>query len=83
MVRFHGMRCIILFCIFNPVTQSKKYDPEGNFIRKNIPELAGFSRKRIHWPQSASLAEQNSAHCILGKDYPSPLSIMPCNGEKL
>ena len=56
------------FRIFNPVTQSKKFDPEGSFIRKHLPELSEFSNKYIHWPHNASLEEQEKAHCILGKD---------------
>ena len=61
------------FRIFNPVTQSKKFDSEGKFIRENIPELAGFSNRRIHWPHSSGLEEQKTAQCILGKEYPRPV----------
>jgi deoxyribodipyrimidine photo-lyase len=38
------------FRIFNPVTQSEKFDPEGRFIRRYCPELAGFDAKAIHAP---------------------------------
>jgi len=38
------------FRIFNPVTQSERFDPQGDFIRQMIPELAGVSTKNIHWP---------------------------------
>ena len=38
------------FRIFNPVTQSEKFDPEGKFIRRYVPELAGLPAKAIHAP---------------------------------
>ena len=57
------------FRIFNPVTQSKKFDPKGQFIREQLPELAGFSNKHIHWPHNTTFEEQKQAECILGKDY--------------
>ncbi|MBU2224228.1 MAG: deoxyribodipyrimidine photo-lyase [Gammaproteobacteria bacterium] len=38
------------FRIFNPVTQSERFDPNGSFIRQQLPELAGLSNKHIHWP---------------------------------
>jgi deoxyribodipyrimidine photo-lyase len=38
------------FRIFNPVTQSEKFDPQGKFIRRYVPELAHLSDKTIHAP---------------------------------
>ena len=38
------------FRIFNPVTQSEKFDPQGRFIRRYVPELAALSDKAIHEP---------------------------------
>lgn len=61
------------FRIFNPVTQSEKFDPYGKFIRKYIPELQGFDAKRIHAPWLASAEEQAKAGCVVGKDYPAPI----------
>ncbi len=63
------------FRIFNPVTQSKKFDPEGKFIRKHLPELSEFSNKYIHWPHDATLEEQERANCIMGKNYPKPVVV--------
>ena len=60
------------FRIFNPITQSKKFDPDGSFIRQHIPELSGFSNRRIHWPHDAKIGEQTEAKCLLGKEYPHP-----------
>jgi len=39
------------FRIFNPVTQSQKFDPEGKFIKRYLPQLAGLSAKEIHLPR--------------------------------
>jgi deoxyribodipyrimidine photo-lyase len=41
------------FRIFNPVTQSEKFDPEGQFIRRYLPELAGVPDKFLHAPWRA------------------------------
>ncbi len=61
------------FRIFNPVNQSKKFDPEGAFIREHLPKLSGFSNRRIHFPAKASAKEQEQADCVLGEDYPLPI----------
>ena len=61
------------FRIFNPVTQSKKFDPNGDFIKKFIPELAGLDSKTIHEPWLAPIDVLENAGIILGKNYPKPL----------
>lgn len=61
------------FRIFNPVTQSERFDPQGEFIRRYVPEVAGFSDKKIHAPWTASAAEQEAAGCRIGRDYPAPV----------
>ncbi len=44
------------FRIFNPVTQSERFDPNGDFIRLLLPELAGLNKKQIHWPHPLPLS---------------------------
>ncbi|HQR57634.1 MAG TPA: deoxyribodipyrimidine photo-lyase, partial [Burkholderiaceae bacterium] len=61
------------FRIFNPVTQSEKFDPEGAFIKRYLPRLAGFNAKEIHAPWLASAARQREVGCIIGTDYPAPI----------
>lgn len=61
------------FRIFNPVTQSERFDPAGTFIRRYLPILSKVPDKRIHAPWLMSLAEQQEAQCVIGRDYPSPL----------
>lgn len=58
------------FRIFNPVTQSIKFDPEGIYIRKYVPELNGLSNKAMHDPSSATAAELEKAGIVLGEQYP-------------
>ncbi len=61
------------FRIFNPVTQSEKFDAEGKFIRRYLPELRGLSDEAIHAPWLASSVELASAGIVLGKQYPRPI----------
>lgn len=61
------------FRIFNPVSQSERFDAEGAFIRRYVPELAGCDKRAIHAPWEMTLLEQQGAGVIIGKDYPAPV----------
>jgi deoxyribodipyrimidine photo-lyase len=61
------------FRIFNPVTQSERFDPQGAFILRYLPELAGVPEKFVHAPWMLSAAEQRKADCVIGRDYPAPI----------
>ncbi len=61
------------FRIFNPVTQSENFDPDGKFIRKYMPELTPCSNKFIHAPWLMGAAEQQRTGVIIGRDYPAPI----------
>ncbi len=61
------------FRIFNPILQSLKFDPDGEFIREWVPELRDLKGKGIHWPLDASSFELLEAGVELGKDYPWPI----------
>ena len=61
------------FRIFNPVTQSEKFDPDGKFIRRYLPELGGLSGAAIHAPWLAAIVDIASAGITLGKQYPKPV----------
>ncbi|MEO8186721.1 MAG: deoxyribodipyrimidine photo-lyase [Burkholderiaceae bacterium] len=61
------------FRIFNPLTQSEKFDPEGRFIRCYVPQLANFIAKEIHVPWLVSVERQKEAGCIIGRDYAKPI----------
>ena len=61
------------FRIFNPVLQSQKFDPDGNYIRSYVPELAALPEKFIHAPWKMTPLEQQTYGVILGKNYPHPI----------
>ncbi|WP_341247887.1 deoxyribodipyrimidine photo-lyase [Cupriavidus pauculus] len=61
------------FRIFNPVTQSQKFDPQGRFIRKYLPMLAALPDKYIHAPWTAPDDVLAAAGVKLGEDYPRPI----------
>jgi deoxyribodipyrimidine photo-lyase len=60
------------FRIFNPVTQSERFDPNGHFIRRYVNELARVPDAWIHAPWRMSAADQQAAGCVIGRDYPAP-----------
>ncbi|MEO8390036.1 deoxyribodipyrimidine photo-lyase [Polaromonas sp.] len=61
------------FRIFNPVSQSEKFDAEGKFIRKYVPELAQLPDKALHSPWLAKPLELAAAGVVLGQNYPLPI----------
>ena len=61
------------FRIFNPVTQSQRFDPEGRFIRRYLPELARVPDAHIHYPAAMKPAVLSACGLRLGIDYPLPI----------
>jgi deoxyribodipyrimidine photo-lyase len=61
------------FRIFNPVAQSEKFDPEGRFIRRYLPQLARLPDALIHAPWLARPVDLESAGVRLGVDVPRPV----------
>lgn len=61
------------FRIFNPLLQSKKFDPKGEFIRRWVPELADLDNNGIHCPASLTELERIAAGVHLGENYPHPV----------
>ena len=70
------------FRIFNPVTQSERFDPKGKFIRKYLPELLRVPDKFIHAPWIMPRAEQQACRLIVGTDYPAPIVDHAAQREK-
>lgn len=58
---------------FNILSQARRYDPQGHYIRMWLPELAEVPSDKIHQPDSLSEIEQRDFHFELGKDYPNAL----------
>jgi len=61
------------FRIFNPVSQSEKFDAEGKFIRRYLPVLAQLPKPALHSPWLAAAMELMAADVALGKNYPMPV----------
>ena len=61
------------FRIFNPVLQGEKFDPEGTYVRKWIPELEHLPDQFIHKPWEAPRLVLDAAGIELGKSYPRPI----------
>jgi deoxyribodipyrimidine photo-lyase len=59
--------------IFNPLLQSKKFDPKGEYIRRYVPELAKLSLAAIHEPHTVTVEDQERSGCRIGLDYPAPI----------
>ena len=61
------------FRIFNPILQGEKFDKEGNYVKKWVPELKNVPNKFIHKPWEMELKYQEAIKTIIGKDYPGPI----------
>lgn len=61
------------FRIFNPTTQSKKFDPAGEYIRRWVPELADLAPAAVHEPSAAAPLDLAAAGVVIGDDYPEPI----------
>ena len=61
------------FRIFNPVTQSERFDAQGHFIRRYLPELAAVPDTFIHAPWTLPGSEQTRTGVIVGQTYPAPI----------
>ena len=61
------------FRIFNPVSQSEKFDTDGKFIRRYLPQLAALPDRLIHAPWLARPLDLAAAGVELGRDYPLPV----------
>ena len=61
------------FRIFNPITQSKKFDPDGAYVRRWVPELARLEAPHIYAPHDAPAAVLQAAGVTIGETYPPPI----------
>jgi deoxyribodipyrimidine photo-lyase len=61
------------FRIFNPISQSEKFDPEGKFIRRYVPELTQLPTAALHAPWLAKPMELQTSDVVIGKTYPAPI----------
>ena len=61
------------FRVFNPVSQSERFDPAGKFIRRYVPEIAALDATEIHAPWRVPAAVQQAKGVVVGRDYPAPV----------
>ena len=61
------------FRIFNPSTQAQKFDAQGHYIRRWVPEIAELSGSALHQPWLARESELRAAGIVLGETYPLPI----------
>ena len=59
--------------MFNPMTQQERFDPDGTYVRRWVPELAQVPDERLVRPWKMSEAEQEEVGCVIGRDYPVPI----------
>ena len=63
------------FRIFNPILQGEKFDKNGEYVKKWVPELKKYPLKYIHKPWELDLKYQESINTIIGKHYPKPIVV--------
>mgnify|MGYP002778965955 CR=1 FL=1 len=68
-----GIDAAPYFRIFNPVTQGERFDPEGAYVRRWVPELARLPASAVHAPWTASPEALAAAGVELGRTYPRPM----------
>jgi len=59
--------------MFNPTLQQQRFDPEGEYVRRWVPELRDVPKARMTEPWTMSEDEQHEAGCVIGRDYPAPV----------
>ena len=70
------------FRIFNPVTQAEKFDPDGSYIRKWVPEIAALPNRYLAQPWTAPAGVLEECNIMLGKDYPEPVVDLKATRER-
>jgi deoxyribodipyrimidine photo-lyase len=59
--------------LLNPVTQQRRHDPDGTYVRRWVPELRDVGDEHLAEPWTMSEDEQRAAGCVIGRDYPEPI----------
>ncbi len=59
--------------IYNPARQMETYDPDGTYVRRYVPELAGVPEEHLREPWKMPREQQREVGCVIGRDYPEPI----------
>jgi deoxyribodipyrimidine photo-lyase len=59
--------------LYNPARHQERYDPDGSYVRRWVPELARVPAALLSEPWRMSDEEQEAAGCVIGRDYPEPI----------
>jgi deoxyribodipyrimidine photo-lyase len=59
--------------LYNPVLQQQRHDPDGEYVRRWVPELRDVPLDKLAAPWEMSDAQQRAAGCVIGRDYPEPI----------
>ncbi len=59
--------------MFNPMLQQRKFDPDGVYVRRWVPELRAVPDDKLVEPWTMTADEQAAASCVIGRDYPAPI----------
>ena len=70
------------FRVFNPVLQGKKFDPDGAYVRRFVPELRRLGATHIHAPWGVQGDVLAAAGVVLGRDYPAPIVGLAAGRER-
>lgn len=77
-----GADAAVYFRVFNPVLQSRKFDPEGKYLRRWLPELRRLPDKHIHAPWEAGSGVLREAGVRLDENYPRPIVDLRASRER-
>lgn len=77
-----GLDAAPYFRVFNPVTQGRKFDPGGDYVRRYVPELAALPDNYLHAPWTAPESVLAAANIRLGVDYPEPIVDVKISRER-
>jgi len=61
--------------LLNPILQQRRFDPDGAYVRRWVPELRDVPDARLAEPWTMSDDEQHAAGCVIGRDYPAPIVV--------
>ena len=70
------------FRVFNPVSQGERWDPEGAYVRRWVPELGRLPARWVHQPWKAPAAELREAGVRIGETYPAPITDLASARER-